>query len=113
MCVAPAVAFATGGATLSTLTGLPYLLCTLMIGIFIFVVAIFGTDLVRCVASVLSVCIIAGLLIVYIPNIIHGQPTDGRYQCPDAFDRAKWHWKRIDDTAHLHPDHPWCRISCI
>ena len=36
MCVAPAVAFATGGATLSTLTGLPYLLCTLIIGIFIF-----------------------------------------------------------------------------
>lgn len=110
MCVAPAVAFATGGATLSALTGLPYLLCTLMIGIFIFVVAIFGTDLVRCVASVLSVCIIAGLLIVYIPNIIHGWPTDGRYQCPDAFDRAKWHWKRIYDTAHLHPDHPWCRL---
>ncbi len=70
MCVAPAVAFATGGATLSTLTGLPYLLCTLIIGIFIFVVAVFGTDLVRKVASVLSVCIIAGLLIVYIPNII-------------------------------------------
>ena len=70
MCVAPAVAFATGGATLSTLTGLPYLLCTLIIGIFIFVVAVFGTDLVRRVASVLSVCIIAGLLIVYIPNII-------------------------------------------
>lgn len=72
MCVAPAVAFATGGATLSTLTGLPYLLCTLIIGIFIFIVAVFGTDLVRKVASVLSVCIIAGLLIVYIPNIIAG-----------------------------------------
>ena len=72
MCVAPAVAFATGGATLSTLTGLPYLLCTLIIGIFIFVVAVFGTDLVRKVASVLSVCIIAGLLIVFIPNIIAG-----------------------------------------
>lgn len=70
MCVAPAVAFATGGATLSELTGLPYLLCTFLIGVFIFVVAIFGTDLVRKVASVLSVCIIAGLLIVYIPNII-------------------------------------------
>ena len=72
MCVAPAVAFATGGATLSTLTGLPYLLCTFLIGVFIFVVAIFGTDLVRKVASVLSICIIAGLLIVYIPNIIYG-----------------------------------------
>ena len=65
MCVAPAVAFATGGATLSELTGLPYLL-----GLFIFAVAVFGTDLVRKVASVLSICIIAGLLIVYIPNIV-------------------------------------------
>lgn len=72
MCVAPAVAFATGGATLSTLTGLPYLLCTLIIGVFIFIVAVFGTDLVRKVASVLSICIIVGLLIVYIPNIISG-----------------------------------------
>lgn len=72
MCVAPAVAFATGGATLSTLTGLPYLLCTLLIGAFIFIVAIFGTDLVRKVASVLSICIISGLLVVYIPNIIAG-----------------------------------------
>lgn len=72
MCVAPAVAFATGGATLSTLTGLPYLLCTLLIGVFIFVVAIFGTDLVRKVALVLSVCIIIGLLAVYVPNIIAG-----------------------------------------
>ena len=70
MCVAPAVAFATGGATLSTLTGMPYLVCTLIIGVFIFIVAIFGTDLVRRVASVLSVCIIVGLLIVYVPNII-------------------------------------------
>lgn len=70
MCVAPAVAFATGGATLSELTGIPYLLCTLSIGVFIFVVAIFGTDLVRKVASVLSVCIILGLIVVYVPNII-------------------------------------------
>lgn len=37
-------------------------MCTLIIGIFIFVVAIFGTDLVRKVVSVLSICIIAGLL---------------------------------------------------
>lgn len=72
MCVAPAVAFATGGATLSTLTGLPYLLCTFLIGAFIFVISVFGTDLVRKVASVLSICIIAGLLIVYVPNIIAG-----------------------------------------
>mgnify|MGYP007023314341 CR=1 FL=1 len=95
MCVAPAVAFATGGATLSTLTGLPYLLCTLIIGIFIFVVAVFGTDLVCKVASVLSVCIIAGLLIVYIPNIIAGA-----VRC----------WKRIYDAADFCFDHSWSGI---
>ena len=70
MCVAPAVAFATGGATLNSVTGLPYLLCTLLIGIFIFIVAIFGTDLVRRVSSVLSIVIIVGLVAVYIPNIL-------------------------------------------
>ena len=70
MCVAPAVAFATGGSTLENLTGLPYMICTLIIGVFIFIVAIYGTDLVRRVSSVISICIIAGLLIVMVPNII-------------------------------------------
>lgn len=70
MCVAPAVAFATGGATLNSVTGIPYLLCTLLIGIFIFVVAIFGTDLVRRVSSVLSIVIIVSLIAVYVPNIL-------------------------------------------
>lgn len=74
MCVAPAVAFATGGATLSTLTGLPYLLCTLLIGIFIFLVAIFGTDLVRKVASILSICIIAGMVAAMVKRICSSLP---------------------------------------
>lgn len=69
MCIAPAVAFATGGATLSTLTGMPYILCTLMIGVFIFIVSIVGTNLVRKVAWIISICIIAGLFVVYLPNI--------------------------------------------
>lgn len=70
LCLAPSVAFATGGATLAALTGIPYIICTLIIGAFIFLIAIYGTDLVRKAASTISVIIIAGLLIVYIPNII-------------------------------------------
>lgn len=70
ICMAPAVAFATGGATLNTLTGMPYLLCTLIIGIFIFVITLFGTELVRKCSSVLSILIIAGLLLVLVPNIV-------------------------------------------
>jgi uncharacterized membrane protein YkvI len=70
ICLAPSVAFATGGATLHTLTGIPYILCTVIIGAIIFVLTIFGTDLVRAAASTVSVIIIAGLLLVYIPNII-------------------------------------------
>lgn len=68
--LAPAVAFATGGSTLNTLTGMPYWLCTLIIGAFIFLIAMFGTDIVRKCASTLSVLIIIGLLVVLVPNII-------------------------------------------
>lgn len=70
LCLAPSVAFATGGSTMVALTGLPYFLCTLVIGVFIFLVAVLGTDFVRKAASTLSVVIILGLLIVYIPNIV-------------------------------------------
>lgn len=70
ICLAPSVAFATGGATLHTLTGIPYILCTVIIGLIIFLLTIFGSNLVRTAASTVSVIIIAGLLVVYIPNII-------------------------------------------
>ena len=70
VCMAPAVAFATGGATLNTLTGIPYILCTLLIGAFILVIAIAGTDLVRKCSSILSILIIAGMMVVLIPNIV-------------------------------------------
>ncbi|MEG1924273.1 MAG: hypothetical protein RR415_00870 [Ruthenibacterium sp.] len=68
--VVPAVAFSTGGSTLASLTGMPYILCTAVIGVFIFIVAIYGTAIVRKVATALSILIVAGLLIVFIPNII-------------------------------------------
>ncbi|MGP1521675.1 YkvI family membrane protein [Treponema sp.] len=70
LCVAPSVAFATGGATMQKLTGLPYMVCTAIIGVFIFIIAIYGTTVVRKAASTLSVIIIAGLLLVYVPNIV-------------------------------------------
>lgn len=67
---ASAAAFATGGATLETLFGLPYLLCTLLIAAFIFVIALYGTTVVRKCASTLSVLILIGLVLVLVPNII-------------------------------------------
>ena len=70
ICLAPAVAFATGGSTLQQLTKLPYWLCTLVIGAFIFIIAIFGTEIVRKCAATLSVLIIIGLVVVLVPNII-------------------------------------------
>lgn len=68
--IVPAVAFSTGGSTLTKLTGIPYIVSTLIIGLFIFVVAIYGTAVVRRVATVLSILIVVGLLLVFIPNII-------------------------------------------
>ncbi len=72
---ASAAAFATGGSTLNTLTKVPYWLCTLIIAVFIFVIAMYGTNLVRKVASTLSVLIIVGLLVVLIPNLIAQMPA--------------------------------------
>lgn len=68
--VVPAVAFSTGGTTLANLTGIPYIVCTAVIGVFIFIVAIYGTAIVRKVATALSILIVVGLLVVFVPNII-------------------------------------------
>ncbi len=67
---ASAAAFATGGSTINTLTGIPYMACTLIVGVFIFLVALYGTNMVRKCASTLSVLIVVGLVIVLVPNII-------------------------------------------
>ncbi len=67
---ASAAAFATGGSTIQTLSGIPYWLCTVIIAAFIFVIALFGTNVVRKCASTLSVLIIIGLVLVLLPNII-------------------------------------------
>ena len=72
---ASAAAFATGGSTLETLFGLPYWLCTVIIGVFIFVIALFGTNVVRKCASTLSVMILVGLVLVLVPNIIAQWPA--------------------------------------
>ena len=70
ICVAPAAAFATGVKTMETAFGLNYWIGTVFVGVFIFIVAVYGTNVVRKVAATLSVLIVVGLLVVYIPNII-------------------------------------------
>lgn len=67
---ASAAAFATGGSTIAALFDIPYWLCTVIIGAFIFAIALFGTNVVRKCASTLSVLIIIGLVLVLVPNII-------------------------------------------
>ena len=70
ICVAPAAAFATGVSTMDSAFGINHWIGTIFVGIFIFIVAVYGTNVVRKVAATLSVLIVGGLLIVYIPNII-------------------------------------------
>lgn len=80
-------------------------MCTLIIGIFIFVVAIFGTDLVRKVASVLSICIIA----VFVQHAKSFQkPGDAAKSMGIGFVinyGTEWRGKSIHDTADLRVDH--------
>ena len=75
ICVAPAAAFATGVSTMESAFGINHWIGTVFVGIFIFIVAVYGTNVVRRVAATLSVLIVSGLLIVYIPNIIAQWPA--------------------------------------
>lgn len=68
--LAPSIAFATGGSTLHELTGIPYLICTLIIGVFIYAISLMNTDMIRKAASVVSWILIVGVLAVFLPNII-------------------------------------------
>src|SRR5699024_12669888 len=61
--------FATGGSTINQLLNIPYWLCTLLVAAFIFIIAMYGTNVVRKAASTLSVLIIVGLVVVLVPNI--------------------------------------------
>lgn len=69
-----AVAFATGGSTLTKAFDTSYVLNTIGIAAIIFVLTIYGAELVRRSASVVSVILIACIFIIYLPNIIHFFP---------------------------------------
>jgi len=67
--LAPSIAFATGGSTLNELTGIPYLICTILVGVLIYIVSLFNTDMIRKAATIVSYVLIIGVLIVFLPNI--------------------------------------------
>lgn len=72
--VAPAAAFATGVACMEETFHVNYWFATAFTFVFIFIVAVYGTAVVRRVASILSIAIVVGLVAIYIPNIIHFMP---------------------------------------
>lgn len=71
---ATAVAFATGGATMKSVMGTSYMFNTALIAIALLLLTIFGAKLVRRAATVIAIAIIAGMFVIYIPNIIAGFP---------------------------------------
>ena len=77
LCIATAVAFATGGSMLTELLGIPYLVSTLIIAVIMFVLTIFGHTLVQKAATFMSVIIVAGMLAVFVPNLIYMSDTFG------------------------------------
>lgn len=67
---ATAVAFATGGATLTGVLGTPYIVNTVVIAIIMFIFTIYGANVIRAVASWIAIIVIAGLLFIYGSNFI-------------------------------------------
>ncbi len=67
--VASAVAFATGGTVMTQILGTPYMVNTIIVAVCIFLLTIFGADMVRKAATVMALIIIAGMMIIYIANL--------------------------------------------
>ena len=72
--LATSVAFATGGTILTKLFGSSYMVNTFCIAAIIFVFTIYGSELVRKSAVVVSVMLIASMFVIYLPNIIEYFP---------------------------------------
>lgn len=72
---ATAVAFATGGATMTTVFGTSYMLNTGLIAAALLLLTIFGAKFVRRTASVIAMAIVVGMFVIYVPNIIAGLPS--------------------------------------
>lgn len=97
--VAPSVAFATGASLLQQVTGIPYLPSSIIIGVSIVAICMFGSNIVRKMSTVLSVIMIVALLAIYIPAIaIHadsisatlGVMTAGGYSDAPLGDAIWW-----------------------
>jgi len=91
---ATAIAFATGGSTIETTLGTPYILNTVIIAVCIFFLTIYGADIIRKAASYMGVLIIIGLLIIYGINLVAGIPqiaeTIKAAPSPKGFWPALW-----------------------
>lgn len=96
---ATAVAFATGGATITTVLGTPYLLNTFIIAGAMLLLTIFGAHVVRKAAKYVAYVIIIGLLVIYIPNVLTswaaiwenvGALQSGAETNPGTFGAALW-----------------------
>lgn len=74
MCIATAVAFATGGNAIKAAVGTPYILNTIIIAAAIFLLTIFGANIVRKAATAVAVLLIIGVAIVYGVNAIASFP---------------------------------------
>lgn len=96
---ATAVAFATGGATIEKVFGSPYIVNTIVIALIIFLLTIFGANVVRKAATAIALALIVGIFIIYLPNVIHSWPKiigningirTGTIDNPYGFATALW-----------------------
>ena len=69
--VCMALAYSTSGSALSELTGIPYLITTLIVGAMMFLLCMKGVDLVRKNAVFMSAVIFFALILVHVPNILY------------------------------------------
>jgi len=73
--VCMALAYSTSGSALSELTGIPYIVTTLIVGLIMLLLCMKGASLVRKNAVFMSMVIFVALVLVHVPNMLYNIGT--------------------------------------
>jgi uncharacterized membrane protein YkvI len=115
MFIVASVAIATAGSTLEKLLGMPYFFCAVITAIAVFLLTIFGADVVRKAANLFALFIVLGLIIIYSSNIIGNAGQIGAVIKAMPSPKGFWpiFWKTLSYASYQAGVGSWVAVADV
>lgn len=113
MFIVTAVVFATAAATLAKLSGLPYVPCAVISAATVFLLTIYGSEVVRSAANAFAAVIVVGLLILYGSNIIANLDGIAGVLAARPAPHGFWlpFWEAVSYASYQAGVGTWCAVA--